>query len=66
VSLRWRDGRLERADIASTIGGTCRLRSARPVTVERGGVAVPVTRPAPDIVEFATTPGARYVLAAGR
>ncbi len=65
VDVRWRDGRLVRAEIASTLGRTCRVRTAGPVTVE-SGAAIRVTRPAPDIVEFATRAGARYVLSAGR
>jgi len=66
VSLRWRDGQLDRAEIASALGKICRVRTTRPMTVESGGVVVRVTRPASDIVEFATTAGARYVLTAGR
>ena len=62
VDLRWREGHLERADIASVLGRPCRVRTLNPVTVESGGTAIRVTRPAPDIVEFATTAGSRYVL----
>ena len=66
VSLRWSEGRIERAEIASTLGRMCRIRTTRPVTVESAGVAVRVSRKAADIVEFATTPGARYVVSPGR
>jgi alpha-L-fucosidase 2 len=66
VGLRWRDGELERAEIASTLGRTLRVRTTQQVTVESGGAAVRVTRPASDIVEFATVPGAHYVLSIGR
>jgi len=62
VSLRWSDGRLERAEIASTLGRMCRLRTNRPVKVESAGAAVRVSRKADDLVEFATVPGARYVV----
>jgi hypothetical protein len=66
VDLRWREGHLERADIASVLGRPCRVRTLNPVTVESGGTAIRVTRPAPDIVEFATTAGSRYVLSIRR
>ena len=66
VELRWREGQLERAEIASALGRPCRIRTLRPVTVESGGAAVRITRPAPDIVEFATTAGSRYVLSIRR
>ncbi len=66
VSLRWSEGRVDRAEIASTLGRMCRIRTTRPVTVDRGGVAVRVNRKAADIVEFETAPGARYVVSPGR
>ena len=66
VSLRWSEGRVERAEIVSTLGRMCRIRTTRPVTVDRGGVAVRVNRKATDIVEFETAPGARYVVSPGR
>ncbi len=65
VDLRWRDGQLERAEIASTLGRTFRLRTTRQLTVESGGATVRVSRPASDIVEFATVPGSRYILSIG-
>ncbi|HEX6975329.1 MAG TPA: hypothetical protein VF147_13080, partial [Vicinamibacterales bacterium] len=66
VDLRWREGQLERAEITSALGGPCRIRTSDPVTIESGGVAGPITRPAPDIVEFATTAGTRYVVTVRR
>ena len=65
VDLRWRDGQLERAEIASTLGRTFRLRTTRQLTVESGGATVRVSRPASDIVEFATLPASRYILSIG-
>jgi alpha-L-fucosidase 2 len=66
VDLRWREGRLERAEIASALGRPCRIRTRSPVMVESGGAAVRITRPEPDIVEFATMAGSRYVLSIRR
>ncbi len=65
VDLRWRDGQLERAEIASTLGRTFRLRTTRRLTVESGGATVRVSRPASDIVEFATVPASHYILSFG-
>ena len=65
VDLRWRDGQLERAEIASTLGRTFRLRTTRRLTVESGGATVRVSRPASDIVEFATAPASHYILSFG-
>jgi len=66
VDLRWRNGRLAQAQIRSMLGRTCRVRTTGPVTVESLGVPVSTTRPAPDLVEFATVPGSSYVVSAGR
>ncbi len=66
IDLQWRDGDLERAEILSTLGRTLRVRESGPMTVTSGGAEVRVTRTAPDIAEFATVPGSRYVLSIGR
>ncbi|HQZ18351.1 MAG TPA: glycoside hydrolase N-terminal domain-containing protein, partial [Vicinamibacteria bacterium] len=66
VSLRWSEGRIEGAEIASTLGRMCRIRTTLPVTVRSAGVAVRVNRKAADLVEFATVPGVRYVVSPGR
>jgi len=66
VSLRWTAGRLEQASIASSIGSTCRVRSAFPLSVTSQGKIVRVLRPEPNVVAFETTPGASYVLSATR
>jgi alpha-L-fucosidase 2 len=66
VSLRWTAGRLEQASIASSIGNTCRVRSAFPLSVTSQGKSIRVLRPEPNVVAFETTPGASYVLLAAR
>ena len=66
VSLRWTAGRLEQASIASSIGSTCGVRSAFPLSMTSQGKIVRVLRPEPNVVAFETTPGASYVLSATR
>ncbi len=62
VYLAWKDGRLSKARILSNLGNDCRVRTPVPVQVERGGVIVPVSRPAKDITAFKTEPGKDYIL----
>ena len=45
VSLAWRGGMLERATIASTLEGRCRVRAAVPLDVTSQGKAVRLSRP---------------------
>jgi len=66
IGLRWTAGRLEQASISSTIGNTCRVRSATPLVVTSQGKIVPVSRPEPNVVTFETTSGASYVLSPAR
>jgi alpha-L-fucosidase 2 len=66
VDLKWQDARLARAEITSRIGSICRVRSRTPLRVTSNGRVVSATRPEPEVLEFATTGGARYVLAAER
>lgn len=66
VGMRWKNGRLETATILSRIGNTCRIRSAQALKVISQGKPVPLSRPAHDVVEFKTTPGATYTLTAER
>ena len=64
VAMRWKDGNLEEATILSRLGNTCRVRSAVALKVISQGRTVPVSRPANDVVDFNTTRGATYILAA--
>ena len=62
VDLSWQDGVLARAAITSRLGSNCRVRSTARIQVTAGGLPVRTTRPEPDVIEFATSPGARYAL----
>ncbi|HSA95766.1 MAG TPA: glycoside hydrolase family 95 protein [Acidobacteriota bacterium] len=65
VSLRWSDGRLRRATILSTRGGTCRLRKPSGMWITYLNEPVmPSSSPDTGVVEFKTAPGATYVLSA--
>jgi alpha-L-fucosidase 2 len=60
IDLEWNGGQLSRSTITSTLGSTCRIRTAADARVASGGRPVTVARPEPGVVEFTTTPGARY------
>ena len=47
VDLEWNGGQLSRSTITSTLGSTCRLRTAAAVQVTSGGRPVAVARPEP-------------------
>jgi len=52
VDIYWRDGKLERAIVSSTIGGVCRVRYREPVRVEGAepapeGAVNPLLEPLP-------------------
>jgi alpha-L-fucosidase 2 len=66
VGMRWTNGKLDQAIILSRIGNQCRIRSGVALEVRSQGKPVPASRPANDVVEFRTTPGATYILTAGR
>jgi alpha-L-fucosidase 2 len=60
VDLEWRGGGLTRAAVTSMLGSACRLRCAVAVLVSSNGQPVAISRPQQGVVEFKTTPGARY------
>jgi len=62
VSMSWKDGKLAGATVESLIGNKARVRTAEAVSVSAGGKAVKVTRPEPNVVEFATERGVTYSL----
>jgi alpha-L-fucosidase 2 len=66
VDLEWSSGRFTRATITSALGSTCRIRAGVSVQVTGGGRPVAVARPDAGVVEFRTTAGARYEVAALR
>jgi alpha-L-fucosidase 2 len=64
VDLTWQNGALARAQITSRLGASCRVRSGIRLQVTAGGRSVHLARPAPDVIEFATSAGERYELVA--
>ncbi|KKL05611.1 hypothetical protein LCGC14_2604280, partial [marine sediment metagenome] len=65
VDLVWRGGKLAQATVRSTLGGTCRVRSATPMAgVACQGKAVVVRRIDERLIEFDTTAGSTYTLRA--
>ena len=66
VDLEWNGGQLSRSTITSTLGSTCRIRTAAEARVASGGRPVTVARPEPGVVEFTTVPGARYDVTTAR
>jgi len=63
VGLAWGNGALREATVASTRGGTCRVRAAASLRVRSGGKEVAASHPGPHLTEFRTEPGAVYELA---
>ena len=66
IGLRWKAGALEEATVASALGRHCRVRSVQPLSVKSRGKTIRVRRPEANVLEFATSPGAVYVLTASR
>ena len=60
IGLEWSAGRLRRATILSTLGGTCRVRAGAPVLVTWGGTPVRVTSPDAGLIAFETRRGQTY------
>ncbi len=63
VDIEWREGKLLRSVIRSTLGGPCRVRTAAPIEVSREGGKVEVKQLEPLVVEFPTQAGKLYILA---
>ena len=63
VDIEWSGGRPTRAAVTSTLGSTCRIRSAAAVRVSSAGRQVVTAQPERGVVEFTTTPGGRYDVA---
>ena len=57
--LRWRDGKVQSAEILSHAGHTCVLAAGGPVRVESRGTTL-ATEQTADTVRFSTRPGAVY------
>ncbi|MBN2128579.1 MAG: glycoside hydrolase family 95 protein, partial [Sedimentisphaerales bacterium] len=63
ITMRWKDGQLQQARIESTLGNTCRVRTAAAVGVRAGGREIDVTRPADNLVVFETKRDRSYRIA---
>jgi alpha-L-fucosidase 2 len=57
VSFWWEKGVLKAVEIKSKLGRTCRIRTDRPVRLEKAGQRGEVLRPKNGTVEFKTKPG---------
>jgi alpha-L-fucosidase 2 len=62
LDLAWRDGRLAPSELRATRDGMCRLRTAQPVRLTRGGAPVTVREIEPGVIEFNAAAGAAYTL----
>ncbi|MGZ5514526.1 MAG: glycoside hydrolase family 95-like protein, partial [Candidatus Aminicenantales bacterium] len=62
VGLKWRNGKLWRATILSTIGGTCRVRIPYPLSVMSLPEMIRTSSPDAGLIEFKTAPGRTYIL----
>jgi len=62
VDVTWRKGSLVEAAIRASRNAPCRVRTRTPVAVMAGGKAIEVSRPEPQVVEFAAEAGKEYTL----
>jgi alpha-L-fucosidase 2 len=62
LDLAWRDGRLATSELRASRDGVCRLRTAQPIRLNRGGAPVAVREIEPGVIEFTTAAGAAYTL----
>jgi hypothetical protein len=60
--MLWENCRLSRATLRSSLGNTCRIRIAGPVSVFSQGTEIPVRQPEEGVVEFETQVGSDYEL----
>ena len=63
VDMAWEECVLAQARISSKLGGTCKVRTARPLAVTCDGVAVQTHYPTPTTLTFETQEGKVYTLA---
>lgn len=64
VDLDWSAGQLTQARIRSRLGGLCRLRTHRPVTVHSNGQPLTTTQLTPGLIEFTTAAEGEYLVQA--
>ena len=60
LDIHWKNGKLTEARLRSNNGGTCKVRSATPVTLTCQGQTVPVTSPEKGVIAFETQKGREY------
>jgi hypothetical protein len=60
--MKWKDGKLDGATLLSRLGTKARVRASSPLKVSAGEKDVTVSRPEPNVVEFATQRGVTYTL----
>ncbi|MBT4097608.1 MAG: glycoside hydrolase family 95 protein, partial [Gemmatimonadetes bacterium] len=60
VEMKWKSGRLERAEISSTRNGICAIRTTVPIDVRQGGDIINVQESEFGIREFAAEAGVTY------
>jgi alpha-L-fucosidase 2 len=64
LDIYWKNGKMTEARLYSNKGGTCKVRSATPVTLTCQGQTVPVTSPEKGAIAFETRKGREYRLTA--
>ena len=62
VDIRWQHGRLIEAQVRSTLGLPCRIEDDPHLHVVAHGKPVAIERVSPTVIEFATRPGAEYLI----
>jgi alpha-L-fucosidase 2 len=62
VDIAWRNGRFKRAEIRSSLGNLCALRTDGSLRVYEEGTTVRVKNLPKSIIVFETVPGGRYVV----
>ncbi|MDD2598013.1 MAG: glycoside hydrolase family 95 protein [Kiritimatiellae bacterium] len=62
VDIEWENNKLTQAQLKSTIGNKCRVRSAHALSVKCGGKTIKTTAPTDGVVEFETEKGQVYTV----
>lgn len=62
VSMKWKDGRVEEAEIISLNGGLCRIVGDKPIEVTNGGNEKRTVQSIDGFIDFSTNAGVKYVL----
>jgi alpha-L-fucosidase 2 len=62
VDIKWKDGRVESAEVRSLAGLRCRLRARLPAVVKSSGKVIKTEIPEPGVVVFETEAGKSYII----